>query len=243
MKKLLIFLLLSTIGFSQDCENSILDEISLNENINMYFSLAVDIKGEQLNFLDDCNTDINYTLFTPDVNVPNSSITPLIGGTTPIIDLLLHYIYPNEILFSSVENINDYEEEYIMMDNNPINITGTPNGLVIDDNAYILNQLSPICTCNGFIYIINDLVWPPNINLDENSNELFIYPNPTKNVLNVLKNTEDGKLQLLDLNGKVLLTKEINKATQINTEKYKPGTYFIKFQSEKEVLIEPIIIN
>ena len=243
MKKLLIFLLLSTIGFSQDCENSILDEISQNENINMYFSLAVDIKGEQLNFLDDCSTNISYTLFAPDVNVPTSAVTPLIGGTTPIIDLLLHYIHANEIVFSSVENINDYEEEYIMMDNNPINISGTPNGLFIDNNTYILNQLSPICTCNGIIYIINDLIWPPNINLDENTNELVLYPNPTTSVLNVLKNTKNGKLQLLDLNGKVLLTREINNATQINTEKYKPGAYFIKFQSDKEVLIKPVIIN
>ena len=55
MKKLISVLLLSTIGFSQDCENSILDEVLINESVNQYFQMALSLNIEELSFLGDCD--------------------------------------------------------------------------------------------------------------------------------------------------------------------------------------------
>ena len=43
MKQILIFVLLSTIGFSQNCENPILDQVLESNDVNQYFKIAFPI--------------------------------------------------------------------------------------------------------------------------------------------------------------------------------------------------------
>ena len=88
-----------------------------------------------------------------------------------------------------------------------------------------------------------DLPNVPGVNLEENSQSISLYPNPAKNVLNVSKVVDSGILELINMNGKVLVSKEINSDTQIDISNYKKGIYLINFRSEKAGFTQMISIN
>ena len=147
-------------------------------------------------------------------------------------------------------------EPYIlnMMDGNTVtfsmemdpNILDFPiQSVNLNDNTNIsLESLdNPICACNGEIVIIDDLIWAPGIGLEENSSSVSIYPNPAKDVLNVSKIAETGVLEVIDISGKVLLSQEINKDTQIHTSNYKEGVYLISFTSKNQRFTQLLSIN
>jgi len=250
MKQLIVLLLLSTIGFSQDCENSILDELLTSDEVNEYFQLALSLNMDDLSFLNNCDDTTQYTLFAPGVDVPTSSITPLIGGTTPLMELILYYIHPDDLYWGpSVPQLPlAYNEIYEMMDGNYVGVMGALSYpeeyyFTINNTINILNPVSPICACNGVIYIIDDLIWAPGTGLEENSSSVSIYPNPAKDVLNVSKIEETGVLEVIDVSGKVLLSQEINKDTQIHTSNYKKGVYLISFTSKNQRFTQLLSIN
>ena len=93
MRRILILtIILSNIGFSQDCENSILDEVVQNENVNQYFQLALSLNIADLSFLNDCDSDETYTMFVPGINVPTSSAATLLSLDGDLIDYINYYI-------------------------------------------------------------------------------------------------------------------------------------------------------
>jgi len=241
LKKLLkIILLTSSIGFSQNCENSILDEISINENVNQYFQIALSLNLDDLSFLDDCDGDINYTMFAPGVDVPTASVAPLVGSTTDMIDLILHYIHEEELDFQTTNITGDF----IMLDENYINIDSDPLAGFINDNVSILNHLSPICACNGVIYTIDNLIWPPNIGLDDELDQkISIYPVPTKHVLNVSGYDHGGILKIINNHGVTIYSQRIENHIEIDISNYRSGLYFIDFKSKHSHFTESVIIN
>lgn len=77
------------------------------------------------------------------------------------------------------------------------------------------------------------------------SKSLNIYPNPTNNLLNIElpKYSEGTKAEIIDVNGKVIFSKEIlSNREQLNLSKLTKGIYFIRLQFRKTMLIEKIII-
>ncbi len=251
MKKLITCLLLytSTMGFSQNCENSILDTLSLDSNVNDWFPLVISMNQEGLSFLDDCDSDMSYTMFVPGDDVPASSLTDLMGlDGVELIDILFYYIYPDlyNSPFWNSETI--YVDTTItMMDENPAELIGSGDvlfgGSLAINDANIINPMEPICACNGLIYIIDDLILAPGLNLAENEQNILIYPNPTEGILNVSKIIEKGVLEIRDITGKVVFSKEIKNQTQINTLNYKKGIYLVSFKSNSQSLLEIISIN
>jgi len=264
MKKLIALLLVSTMGFSQDCENSILDELLLNEEVNEYFQLALSLSLDDLAFLNNCDDTTTYTIFAPGNNVPTSSVSTLLALDGQLIDYILYYITldTGDIDVNMLcENIIDSGETGIcepyilnMMDGNTATFSMEMNPNILDfpiqsvnlnDNTNIsLESLdNPICACNGEIIIIDDLIWAPGVNLEENIQSISLHPNPAKNVLNVSKIAHSGILELVDMNGKVLLSKEIDSDIQIDISNYKKGIYLINFRSEKKGFTQMISIN
>ena len=241
MKKLLnIILLTSSIGFSQNCENSILDEILINENVNQYFQIALSLNLDGLSFLDDCDSDINYTMFAPGIDVPTASVTPLVGSTADMIDLILHYVHEGELDFLTT-NVSD---DFIMLDENYISIFTSPLAGFINENVSILNHLSPICTCNGLIYTIDDLIWPPNIGLEgELDQKISIYPVPSKNVLNVSGYGHGGVLNIINNHGVTIYSQTLDSNIEIDVSNYRPGLYFIDLKSKNSHITKSVIIN
>ena len=241
MKKLLIIILLtSSIGFSQNCENSILDEILVNENVNQYFQIALSLNLDDLSFLDDCDSDINYTMFAPGIDVPTASVTPLVGSTTDMIDLILHYIHEGELYFLTTNITGDF----IMLDENYISIITDQLTGFINENVSILNHLSPIRTCNGVIYTIDDLIWPPNIGLEDKLDQkVSIYPVPSKNVLNISGYDHGGVLNIINNHGATIYSQTIDSHIEIDVSNYRPGLYFIDLKSKNSHFTESVIIN
>ena len=265
MKKLIALLLVSTIGFSQDGENSILDELLISDEVNEYFQLALSLNMDGLAFLNNCDDTIQYLVFAPGNNVPTASVSTLLGLDGEMIDYILYYVtVPNDddetalltlcadvMLAGGIGTCEPYV--MTMMDGNTAELTytlDTTAGESFDaitatsiNDVNIANWPEGIPACNGGIYIIDDLIWAPNVALVENSSSISIHPNPAKNVLNVSKITETGILEVVDMTGKVLLSKEINNDTQINTSNYKKGVYVISFQSNNKRLTQLLSIN
>jgi hypothetical protein len=81
--------------------------------------------------------------------------------------------------------------------------------------------------------------------VDVNSLEgkLNIYPNPASTEINI-SNAENSTIQLLDLMGKVVLTKNIvDNNDVITTAQLANGTYFVRITTENETVTRKIIVN
>lgn len=74
--------------------------------------------------------------------------------------------------------------------------------------------------------------------------EFTIYPNPAKNLLNIKSNNTILSFQLFDLNGKLLLTQDIqNKIYSIDTSNLIPGSYILKLNTINDVISKKLIIH
>tara|TARA_B100000427_G_C15311677_1_gene508564 strand:- start:47 stop:751 length:705 start_codon:yes stop_codon:yes gene_type:complete len=234
MKKLILSLILPIIGFSQDCENPILSEAVTNTQVNQYFQLALTLNSSQLDFLNDCNTDISYTMFVPGNDIPNESAGQLLGLSGELMDYIPYYIHIGEVF------VEGWGDTITMMDGNTAELSLEESGVCI--NGVTIS--TPICACNGIMYIINDLIWAPGvINLDEINNPAQIQYNPSKSKLKISNVQKNGILNIIDLNGRNILKKEIKNAIEIDIDICNPGFYIAQFQSENESFSQIILMN
>jgi len=105
-------------------------------------------------------------------------------------------------------------------------------------------------TTSGLIDIYKDNIF--NIFLDgsgtniqtNNSNKIFVYPNPVNKFLfvNISDYYINSTYQIVNINGKTLQHGNISSGnTKINTEKFSSGYYILKVVNNSEVLIIPFI--
>ncbi len=80
-------------------------------------------------------------------------------------------------------------------------------------------------------------------NLSENA--VLVYPNPSNSVLNIqLGNSFKGSVNLMDISGKIVLSKEITSSnTQFSVEQLSAGTYFLAFSIEGNNFVKKVIIE
>ena len=102
-----------------------------------------------------------------------------------------------------------------------------------EDNAFQKIQwLTPsygfVTRKYGDLYRINNIT--TNTKQEELTNhQLSIFPNPTKDLINIQSNQELENIKLLDLSGRVLLDKTIEStAYQLSLKDYQKGMYFIQ---------------
>ena len=235
-----ILLIIPMIGFSQNCENPILDQVLESDDVNQYFKIALLANIAELEYLNSCD-NINYTMFVPGNDVPAESATVLATLGGELMDYISYYIYPESISFSEFT-----DGPLMMMDGNTTNITvaQTIQSLdVIVNQAYI--TIPEICACNGLIHIIDDLIWAPGvINLSEKTNtNLLYYVGQEKYIELYNKDNLPGILEIININGKTIHSSHENTTNQINLNKYKPGLYLVIFSNKKEIISKKIIIN
>jgi len=75
-------------------------------------------------------------------------------------------------------------------------------------------------------------VRPGSANLNEFASNIAVYPNPTTDFLNV---NIEGKKHILDLNGKVLVSSDLNK---IDVSSLNSGIYFLEVEGKKVSFIK-----
>ncbi|MAQ69925.1 MAG: hypothetical protein CMD23_02380 [Flavobacteriales bacterium] len=238
MRKFIILLILPIIGFSQ-CEDPILDKILQESNVNQYFQLAISLNVTELQFLNDCNADINYTMFVPGNDLPNESASLLLGLGGELIDYISYYTHPE-----SIEFLDFLEGEIEMLDGNMANISVAQS---VDNYNVMINQanitMQDICACNGVIHIIDDLIWAPGVISLNEINSLKTHITQEENLLKLSKITNNGVLEIRDINGKIILNKIVDNTTTINTANYKSGIYIVQLQTLNQNLRELLFIN
>ncbi len=76
----------------------------------------------------------------------------------------------------------------------------------------------------------------------ENSDILKIYPNPTNDFINI-EIAGKGNIEIININGQVLYSKEYNKPQQIDISDYPKGIYFVKFKSRDIIKVEKLVVS
>lgn len=106
---------------------------------------------------------------------------------------------------------------------------------------------------NGNIATSGDEIYTATFNVSEatttNLDELAIeakailYPNPAINSFGISSSTKIESVQIIDMNGKVIIT-EFNNFNHININKLSPAIYFVKIATNNsELLIEKLVVK
>lgn len=74
--------------------------------------------------------------------------------------------------------------------------------------------------------------------------DISLYPNPTSNFLNFsMKGLENTPVQIIDVNGKIVLSTKVSNESAINVSSLQTGTYFAMLQVEKKTVSYKFIKN
>lgn len=100
---------------------------------------------------------------------------------------------------------------------------------------------------NGVLYLTNEILCETVTKIIDASlsndkiltDVLEIFPNPTHNIININSNKKINKIELYDLQGKLILKE--NETDQINISNLKEGVYFIKIYTNNGLQIKKII--
>ena len=163
------------------------------------------------------STSVNYD---PLANVDNGTcITAIIGCTDP-----------DSYNYNPLANVSDstaclYDAGCITGPGNPYWLNDQCYAWVIDvDNYCCNNEWDPTCQ-EMYNYCENG--WPEGVGIWENgrmANSIMVYPNPTKNILNINSSLEIT-YSLYDFTGKVLISN--SSKSEINLTNYSNGVYFL----------------
>ena len=73
--------------------------------------------------------------------------------------------------------------------------------------------------------------------------QVVIYPNPVKEVLNIDLKAQNGKVKIFDLSGKVIKTAEVNKSGSIDVSKLMKGMYIVEITTDGNTKVTKKIIK
>lgn len=112
---------------------------------------------------------------------------------------------------------------------------GFPN---CEEGSQLIYFKKDTLTCGNYsgVYIagINQLT--------QNINQISIYPNPFKDFFNIIAKSNIHEIELLDLQGRILLNQKINQPQfKIDLSNYPNGFYLLKVTTEKGESIQQLI--
>ncbi|MCB0442817.1 MAG: T9SS type A sorting domain-containing protein, partial [Flavobacterium sp.] len=119
------------------------------------------------------------------------------------------------------------------------------------------NSLSEAATDSFKVNVLNaSSAWLPNIIIPitiENSLELIennfldvvVYPNPSTGIISInWKDNLETFINVIDLQGRIILTKKINDSTtEINLNSFSEGIYLVSIQNEKTKVTKKIVLE
>ena len=106
----------------------------------------------------------------------------------------------------------------------------TPTNLIIGATYYIKVQDYSNTLPSTFTFTIAVQSTPIVTDMDAVTHikQISLFPNPTQNVLNIENVQTKTSIELVDLRGKVLLSKEIDADSQIDLSEFASGVYILK---------------
>jgi len=129
-----------------------------------------------------------------------------------------------------------------------------------DDGAPVPTQLQPITATNvegalTFVFhsdgsitkdgweAVISCVNPISVNIISSS-DLYIHPNPTNGLFNIVTENNDSRIEIYSVNGRLVYSKKSNSfQTQIDLSSLVKGIYFIKVYSKNSVVNSKIILQ
>ncbi len=156
--------------------------------------------------------------------------------------------FAGDILYNGgpYENNQNIQETFTLpiecYEFNIMNSAGNGGGSIVvydSDNNIILGSsgnydygVSSYFTTNGTLGISDQVL-----------NNIAIYPNPTKSILNI-KNAENSNIEIYDLLGRLILTRSnISLHEKIDVSNLNTGTYLIRFKNESTIATNQFIIS
>ena len=101
----------------------------------------------------------------------------------------------------------------------------------LEDTA-VLNFTTPIM---GTVFL-------KTIDMEKEDQKINLFPNPTKDFLNINSNTKIDKIKIYDATGKIIFT-FFDNSRKIDVSKLKNGVYFIEVLSDKKRYSEKFIVE
>ncbi len=100
----------------------------------------------------------------------------------------------------------------------------------------LLNSANEVIDTCSFVLTVEN---PTSIDI---LNGVKVYPNPTNGVFNVLLPDEEiSSVQITDISGKIILSKEAQGKTVLDLSREKSGVYFLQIENAKGVVVKKII--
>jgi hypothetical protein len=189
------------------------------------------LTGPNANWYDMINLtgDFLYRLMLPSL--------PIISGNTNV-------PYGQTEIYTSNFS-NNYEHCWTANGALQINPNGNQVEILWDStqttgNLY-LTVKSPIHTVSNEANILVNNYFVSD-NLNDFSSKIFLYPNPTKDILNIeIENISDSKgltLQILDFSGRIVKTEILtNKINQIDLSEFRQGIYVVNISNENKIFL------
>ncbi|MFM7301437.1 MAG: T9SS type A sorting domain-containing protein, partial [Crocinitomicaceae bacterium] len=86
---------------------------------------------------------------------------------------------------------------------------------------------------------------PSLANIDEVQDLSFsVYPNPTKDVINVLSTFSEGNLSIIDMTGKLLIEQNITSTlNSIDASELKDGVYYLTMSNGDKTTTKKLVIQ
>jgi hypothetical protein len=173
------------------------------------------------------NVDVQITAANANpttVNVSISGASTATGGVDFLSALNNTLTFPansntTQTLSIPIVDDTDFEsQEYIVL-----NLNNQSNAAILGTNSSI------------YIYI-NDNDVSAVASAEMHPDDLFLFPNPASDLLNIeVENFEQKSISLLDLNGRILIQQNINtKSSILNLTELPAGVYFIQLRDEEK---------
>ena len=220
------------------CKNNQLSTLDLSNNSLL---LNVQCDNNQISALDMSNNPNVEALECDNNNISTLDVSMLE-------DLFNFHCSGNNI--TSIDLSNNPDLETISVYNNNLSVLNLANGnntniigvnamgnpnltcIKVDDENYSTSNWTAIDAHASF----NENC--PTVGIKENNVSLSIYPNPVNDVLNIETDNEIGKIEILDLSGKVI---SIENQKEINISNFSGGVYFVKVFTVKGIAIQKIL--
>lgn len=134
---------------------------------------------------------------------------------------------------------------------NELSVTGlTPNAtyyIQVWLEADAMNRIdgNPENMNGGFILAVQDTTTLSVNDIQNNENQVLLYPNPAKDVLTVSTKTALNEITLYDISGKQVLNKNnlTSNSETISLNKLSGGMYLVTIKTEKGIQTKKLIIN
>ncbi len=127
-----------------------------------------------------------------------------------------------------------------LFNGNPISGANSMNYAILQDGIYSIVVTDGICSdtsaTQNVVYMgLNSMI----------SSEIKIFPNPTHGKLTIEVQNEQAKFELYDLNGKLLISKELNsKVTNLDLQNIAKGLYLVKIKDlENKIYMQKLVVE